>query len=245
MMRQNSNWRADRMRSRKCSTIWPRRVHRKCARLIAANPSAPRQADLLLAGDADDDVRLELSRKIGRLLPDLSPAATTKIRELTIETLEKLAADRLPQIRQIVAEEICDSDWIPPKVIYKLARDSELLVCGPILEYSPLLSDYGPFGSDRKRPCRRCAGGHCAARDGQRGRRRCGRGHPRHPGDHNSAEQSRCPDPGIDHERHSRQCRRGRGLAQTSGDAARSVIAHDQAHCGIRRFGPFDRTMPA
>src|SRR5262245_38393163 len=40
-------------------------------RVVAGNPSAPAAADRLLADDAEWEVRLDLARKIGRLLPDL------------------------------------------------------------------------------------------------------------------------------------------------------------------------------
>lgn len=109
-------------------------------RLVAANPSAPPQANRLLADDKDDDVRVELARKVGRLLPDLSANATEWMRDLTIETLERLARDTLPRVRQALAEEIKALDCVPRRVIKALARDIES-VAAPVLEYSPLLSD--------------------------------------------------------------------------------------------------------
>ncbi|MEM9121969.1 MAG: DUF2336 domain-containing protein [Pseudomonadota bacterium] len=108
---------------------------------VAANPTTPRHADALLAGDSEDGVREELARKIGRLIPDLSDEENSKIRELTIETLEKLANDHLPRIRQLVADEIKHNENVPLHIVRRLAKDAELIVCGPILEYSPLLSD--------------------------------------------------------------------------------------------------------
>lgn len=114
--------------------------HPAARRAVAANPAAPAHANRLLADDADDDVRVELARKIGRLLPDLPGDAKTKLRALTIETLEKLAKDQLPRVRQVLAEEIKMLDCVPKQVIRLLARDVET-VAAPILEYSPLLSD--------------------------------------------------------------------------------------------------------
>ena len=75
-------------------------------RAVAANPSTPAHANRRLARDADDDVRAELARKIGRLFPNLSKEASAKARALTLETLESLARDQLPRVRQILAEEI-------------------------------------------------------------------------------------------------------------------------------------------
>lgn len=109
-------------------------------RVVAANPSTPAHANRNLADDADDDVRIQLARKIGQLLPNLPPDATTRMRELTIETLERLAHDTLPRVRQALAEEIKSLDCVPPRIIRKLAHDVEC-VAAPILEYSPLLSD--------------------------------------------------------------------------------------------------------
>jgi uncharacterized protein (DUF2336 family) len=109
-------------------------------RAVAANPSTPAQANRHLADDADDEVRVELARKIGQLLPNLPQDASKRLRELTIETLERLARDALPRVRQVLAEEIKSLDCVPRRVIKALARDVEV-VAAPILEYSPLLSD--------------------------------------------------------------------------------------------------------
>jgi len=110
-------------------------------RAVAANIATPAQANRLLADDEDDEVRAELARKIGRLMPDLNKEENEKLRALTIETLEKLAHDQLPRVRAILAEEIKWLDNVPAKVIRKLAFDLEMIVAAPILEYSPLLSD--------------------------------------------------------------------------------------------------------
>lgn len=108
---------------------------------VAANPQTPFQANLLLAQDADDDVRMELAKKINRLLPGLAPQEAVKVREQTIQTIATLARDKLPRVRQILAEEIKSSRDVPGEIVGRLARDLEIIVCAPILEYSPLLGD--------------------------------------------------------------------------------------------------------
>lgn len=113
----------------------------KVRRNTAANPTTPVQANTLLAQDDDDEVRCELARKISRLLPELDEATQAKLRDMTIDILEALARDQLPRVRQILAEELKHSTTAPRKVILRLARDVELIVAAPILEYSPLLSD--------------------------------------------------------------------------------------------------------
>ncbi len=78
-------------------------------RHVAANAHTPRHADKILTQDLDDEVRIELARKISRMLPDLDDADRARVRELTIEVIEILAQDQLPRVRQIVAEEIKQS----------------------------------------------------------------------------------------------------------------------------------------
>ncbi|NWG44930.1 MAG: DUF2336 domain-containing protein [Alphaproteobacteria bacterium] len=110
-------------------------------RLVAANPATPRQADRLLVDDLDEEVRCALARKIARLVPDLSQESSQKIQDLTIEILEALAADQLPRVRAIIAQEIKDCGSVPKAIVLKLARDIEAMVAAPVLQYSPLLSD--------------------------------------------------------------------------------------------------------
>lgn len=110
-------------------------------RAVAQNDGAPLQADVILARDIDPMVREELAYKIGRLIPSLTPDENEKLVEMTFEVLEILAQDQLPQIREIVAEEVKHLDSIPKRIIKRLALDAEETVAGPILEYSPLLTD--------------------------------------------------------------------------------------------------------
>ena len=108
---------------------------------VASNASASRQLDLALSDDEVDEVRLELAKKISRLLPDLDTHEASDLRDATIELLERLSMDKLPLVRQIVAEEIKATSAIPRDLALRLANDAEAAVAAPILEYSPLLSD--------------------------------------------------------------------------------------------------------
>ena len=110
-------------------------------RAVAANPGAAAKTNRLLADDPEDDVRVELASKIGRLFPGLLLVEQKRIRDLTIETLEKLARDEVPRVRAMLAEEIKHLDCVPKPVVDRLARDVEEIVAAPILEYSPLLTD--------------------------------------------------------------------------------------------------------
>lgn len=108
---------------------------------VAANLATPAAANLLLTGDGNTDVRVELARKVGRLLPDLAAAEKRQAYQQTIKTLERLAADKVVRVRAILAEEIKNLKCVPQNVVMQLAHDVEEIVSAPILEYSPLLSD--------------------------------------------------------------------------------------------------------
>lgn len=110
-------------------------------RSVARNAQTPPQANLLLAGDGDDGVRGELAAKIVRLAPGLSANEQDRLRRLTYETLEVLARDQIAKVRGILSDALKDVADAPPEVIRRLARDAELAVAAPILQFSPVLSD--------------------------------------------------------------------------------------------------------
>ncbi|MBL4720229.1 MAG: DUF2336 domain-containing protein [Alphaproteobacteria bacterium] len=109
-------------------------------RSVAANTSTPLQADVILSRDPDEQVRSELGRKIGALLPDLSEAQGDRVKILIHQIVETLAKDEMPRVRAVIAEEIKLLDNIPPRIAKMLAEDAEAQVAAPILQYSPLLS---------------------------------------------------------------------------------------------------------
>jgi uncharacterized protein (DUF2336 family) len=110
-------------------------------RKVAANPSTPAAANLVLSTDVDPDVRAELARKIGRLLPDLLASERDRVCELTLQTLQRLASDQLVRVRALLAEEIKSLDCVPKPILLMLAHDVEEAVSVAIIEYSPLLAD--------------------------------------------------------------------------------------------------------
>ncbi len=108
---------------------------------VAANEATPVQADLILTRDADDGVREDLARKIARLTPGLSAEQHERLRRMTYEALEILARDQVRKVRQVIAETLRDVASAPPEIIRLLAQDGEIEVAGPVLQYSPVLTD--------------------------------------------------------------------------------------------------------
>ena len=110
-------------------------------RQIAVNKVTPVHADLLLASDDDQDVRGDLAGKIATLAPGLSADEQDKVRHMTYQVLEVLARDQATRVRKILSDALKDVADAPPDVIRKLASDAELVVSGPVLQYSPVLTE--------------------------------------------------------------------------------------------------------
>ena len=115
--------------------------HPDVRREIASNDATPRKADMLLVGDAEPAVREDLAYKIAKLAPGLTANERDKIKTMTYDALESLARDQATKVRQILSETLKDLADAPPAVIRRLARDIELAVAGPVLEFSPVLTD--------------------------------------------------------------------------------------------------------
>lgn len=110
-------------------------------REVARNEGTPIQADLILARDPDEFVKKDLCKKVGRLLPSLSSEEHRNIAEMAFEVVEILSKDGLPEVRAMIAEEVRGLDTVPPRIVQRLARDTEAIVASPVLEFSPLLND--------------------------------------------------------------------------------------------------------
>jgi uncharacterized protein (DUF2336 family) len=108
---------------------------------VASNERAPRQTDLLLAQDTDADVRGGLAAKIATVAPELNAAESSKIYAQTHEALATLASDQITKARAILSDALKDVVDVPAEIIKMLASDLEIEVSGPILEFSPVLSE--------------------------------------------------------------------------------------------------------
>lgn len=108
---------------------------------VAANVATPYQADILLSEDRDEAVRAGLAGKVARVLPDLGPADHKRAEAYVEKILVALARDEAVRVRRVLAEAVKDLAGVPGEVVQRLARDAEVTVAAPILEFSPLLSE--------------------------------------------------------------------------------------------------------
>ncbi len=85
-------------------------------------------------------MRALLTRKLAALTPGLSDAAHSRLREDTIETLTNLVADEAERVRASIAEAIKHMPDAPRALILRLAADPAVMVCEPIIRFSPVLT---------------------------------------------------------------------------------------------------------
>ena len=108
-------------------------------RIVAANPSMPAKGNLLLVDDPDENVRAELAAKVARLQKGQS--SDKKKSSIAAEVLDRLTRDNVCRVRAIIADALKDVVDGDRELITRLARDAEIIVAAPILEYSPVLTD--------------------------------------------------------------------------------------------------------
>ncbi len=94
----------------------------------------------MLAGDADERVRALLARKLGLLVPALSAGGQSRLRQQTLDTLTALAEDATVRVRAAIADAVKDLPEAPRAIILRLAHDAEMMVCEPVIRFSPLLT---------------------------------------------------------------------------------------------------------
>ncbi len=110
-------------------------------RSVASNVASPVKASLLLAADEDGDVRYDLADRVGRLVPGLSHDEHDKAWRTVHQVLILLARDQLPRVRRALSEALKSLPNAPHDVVRTLALDPEATVAGPVLEFSPVLTD--------------------------------------------------------------------------------------------------------
>ncbi len=108
---------------------------------VAQNILTPLHANEIIAKDFNDDVRLALSGRLVKLLPDLSIDKQSQFYAYTVQALGTLALDEVLKIRKSLAVTLKDHAYAPPSVAAQLARDIEREVAEPILRFCVALED--------------------------------------------------------------------------------------------------------
>jgi uncharacterized protein (DUF2336 family) len=107
---------------------------------LALNPALPDQVIAILRQDTDARVRRILSRKIESLTPTLPDAARQRVQKDAVANLTALVADAALRIRTSIAESVRDMEDGPREIILRLAHDPAVMVCEPVIRFSPMLT---------------------------------------------------------------------------------------------------------
>jgi uncharacterized protein (DUF2336 family) len=108
---------------------------------VAANPAAPPKADQILVGDAASDVREALASKVAMAEERGGAGQSARQKAIARDVLDRLSLDSLTAVRAAIAEGLKALPSADHALINRLARDVEILVAAPILEYSPVLRE--------------------------------------------------------------------------------------------------------
>ena len=107
---------------------------------LAMNPALPQEVAQILASDIDIRVQKIIRRKLDALTPTLPTQARKRLQEDAVASLTTLVADAALRVRTCVAEAVRDLPDGPRDIILRLAHDPAVMVCEPVIRFSPMLT---------------------------------------------------------------------------------------------------------
>ena len=119
---------------------------------LALNPALPDHVSAILAADADARVRTILSRKLSTLTPNLSHDARQRVQRDAVVNLTAMVAEAALRVRINLAEAVKDLPDGPRDIVLRLAHDPDVMVCQPVIMFSPMLTDEDLIGLIGARP---------------------------------------------------------------------------------------------
>lgn len=107
---------------------------------LALNPALPEQVNAILAEDADARVRSILNHKLSKLTPNLIGDARERMQRNAVANLTAMVADAAIRVRINLAESVKHLPDGPRDIILRLAHDPAVMVCEPVIRFSPMLT---------------------------------------------------------------------------------------------------------
>jgi uncharacterized protein (DUF2336 family) len=107
---------------------------------LALNPALPEQVIAVLAADTDARVRTILSRKLAELTPNLAGDDRQRVQRDAVANLTAMVADAAVRVRASLAEAVKNLADGPRDIVLRLAHDPEVMVCEPVIRFSPMLT---------------------------------------------------------------------------------------------------------
>jgi uncharacterized protein (DUF2336 family) len=107
---------------------------------LALNPALPDDVIAVLASDTDARVRSILSLKLAALTPALKSEERQRVQNDAVASLTALVAEAALRVRASIAESVRDMPDGPRDIILRLAHDPAVMVCEPVILFSPMLT---------------------------------------------------------------------------------------------------------
>ncbi|MEA2742527.1 MAG: hypothetical protein QOG25_898 [Acetobacteraceae bacterium] len=107
---------------------------------LALNPALPPQVDAILAADTDARVRTILGRKLANLMPSLTGEDRKRVQQDAVVKLTAIVAEAGLRVRVSIAEAVRDLPDGPREIVLRLAHDPAVMVCEPVIRFSPMLT---------------------------------------------------------------------------------------------------------
>jgi uncharacterized protein (DUF2336 family) len=107
---------------------------------LAMNAALPEQVIAILETDTDARVRAILSRKLAPLTATLPSDMQQRVHKDAVASLTAMVADAALQARTRIAEAVRDMPDGPRDIILRLAHDPAVMVCEPVILFSPMLT---------------------------------------------------------------------------------------------------------
>jgi uncharacterized protein (DUF2336 family) len=108
---------------------------------LSMNPTTSSDTDNLLAEDPDERVRVLLARRLAGLIPSLAPDERDQLVLRANSALARLVKDEAVRVRAAIADVVKNMPEAPRELILRLARDTAMNVCEPVIRLSPQLTD--------------------------------------------------------------------------------------------------------
>jgi uncharacterized protein (DUF2336 family) len=107
---------------------------------LALNPALPDQVVAILKADTDARVRAILSRKLAPLTERIPTETRQRVQKDAVASLTAMVAEAALRVRVNIAEAVRDMPEGPRDIVLRLAQDPAVMVCEPVILFSPMLT---------------------------------------------------------------------------------------------------------
>jgi uncharacterized protein (DUF2336 family) len=107
---------------------------------LALNPALPDQVIAILEADTDARVRAILGRKLAPLTATVPDEARQRVQKDAVASLTAMVAEAALRVRVSIAEAVRDMPDGPRDIVLRLAQDPAVMVCEPVILFSPMLT---------------------------------------------------------------------------------------------------------